>query len=418
MPFVQANLIDAKVDDMEAVEAWRQHLLQFGVWANKPVPLFPYPGSPDYTRLWGRPDEHAWERAHAHYLANHVDFSDVQDAHPRPLRRSRAARPMHAEHEGRRVLMTADAVGGVWDYALQLAEGLGARGVEVTLATMGPRPRDDQRAAARAIPSLRLVESEYRLEWADEPVGRRGAGGRVAAGSRGAGASPTSCTSMATRMAACRGAHQRWSSPTRACARGGRPCAAASASSEWDEYRRAVRDGLQAAARRRRAILGDAAGAVGALRRDGRHGGAERTRRCAVSRPDPRGRSILSAGRLWDEAKNVTALASIASRLPWRVMLAGERRDADRSAAPDPMLSVPRTPVRRARLRAWMARASIYAMPARYEPFGLSILEAALSGVRLVLGDIPSLREHLGRRGGVRRARRSRSPARGDPAAD
>jgi glycosyltransferase involved in cell wall biosynthesis len=41
-----------------------------------------------------------------------------------------------------------------------------------------------------------------------------------------------------------------------------------------------------------------------------------------------------------------------------------------------------------------MARASIYAMPARYEPFGLSILEAGLSGCALVLGDIPSLREH------------------------
>ena len=76
---------------------------------------------------------------------------------------------MHAEHEGRRVLMTADAVGGVWDYALQLAEGLGVRGAAVTLATMGPRPGDDQRAAARAIPSLRLLESEYRLEWADDP---------------------------------------------------------------------------------------------------------------------------------------------------------------------------------------------------------------------------------------------------------
>jgi glycogen(starch) synthase len=39
------------------------------------------------------------------------------------------------------------------------------------------------------------------------------------------------------------------------------------------------------------------------------------------------------------------------------------------------------------------ARASIYALPARYEPFGLSALEAALSGCALVLGDIPSLRE-------------------------
>ena len=45
-----------------------------------------------------------------------------------------------------------------------------------------------------------------------------------------------------------------------------------------------------------------------------------------------------------------------------------------------------------------MARASIYALPARYEPFGLSILEAALSGAALVLGDIPSLREVWGGR--------------------
>jgi glycosyltransferase involved in cell wall biosynthesis len=45
------------------------------------------------------------------------------------------------------------------------------------------------------------------------------------------------------------------------------------------------------------------------------------------------------------------------------------------------------------RLSDWYARAAIYAMPARYEPFGLSILEAALSGCALVLGDIESLRE-------------------------
>jgi glycosyltransferase involved in cell wall biosynthesis len=44
-------------------------------------------------------------------------------------------------------------------------------------------------------------------------------------------------------------------------------------------------------------------------------------------------------------------------------------------------------------LAVWYAEASIYALPARYEPFGLSVLEAALSGCALVLGDIPSLRE-------------------------
>jgi glycosyltransferase involved in cell wall biosynthesis len=40
-----------------------------------------------------------------------------------------------------------------------------------------------------------------------------------------------------------------------------------------------------------------------------------------------------------------------------------------------------------------MSTAPVYALPALYEPFGLSVLEAALSGCALVLGDIPSLRE-------------------------
>jgi glycosyltransferase involved in cell wall biosynthesis len=44
-------------------------------------------------------------------------------------------------------------------------------------------------------------------------------------------------------------------------------------------------------------------------------------------------------------------------------------------------------------LANWYARADIYCLPATYEPFGLSALEAALSGCALVLGDIPSLRE-------------------------
>jgi anaerobic magnesium-protoporphyrin IX monomethyl ester cyclase len=85
VPFVQANLIDAQVDDPELVEAWRSRLSHHGVWANKPVPLFPYPGSPDYGKLWGVPDDMAWERALAYYLERHEQFSDIQDARPRPL---------------------------------------------------------------------------------------------------------------------------------------------------------------------------------------------------------------------------------------------------------------------------------------------------------------------------------------------
>jgi B12-binding domain/radical SAM domain protein of rhizo-twelve system len=85
VPFVQANLIDADVDDPDAVEAWRNGLQRHGVWANKPVPLFPYPGSPDYTKRWGAPDDDAWERALTYYLQHHQQFSDIQNADPQSL---------------------------------------------------------------------------------------------------------------------------------------------------------------------------------------------------------------------------------------------------------------------------------------------------------------------------------------------
>jgi anaerobic magnesium-protoporphyrin IX monomethyl ester cyclase len=85
VPFVQANLIEMEQDDLDQVEHWRAHLHEHGVWANKPVPLYPYPGSPDYTKRWGQPDDHAWERAHEYYLSLYSEFSDIQESRPRPL---------------------------------------------------------------------------------------------------------------------------------------------------------------------------------------------------------------------------------------------------------------------------------------------------------------------------------------------
>jgi anaerobic magnesium-protoporphyrin IX monomethyl ester cyclase len=85
VPFVQANLLDGGTDDPAAVLAFRARLLAHGVWANEPVPLFPYPGSPEYTRRWGAPDDRAWERALAHYLGRFDHLSDLQDGCPLPL---------------------------------------------------------------------------------------------------------------------------------------------------------------------------------------------------------------------------------------------------------------------------------------------------------------------------------------------
>ena len=101
---------------------------------------------------------------------------------------------------------------------------------------------------------------------------------------------------------------------------------------------------------------------------------------------------ILAVGRLWDEAKNIVMLDKVAPSLSWPIYVAGEERHPVRgrvhyqSVKPLGRLSPPT-------LASWLSQAAIYALPARYEPFGLSVLEAGLAGCALVLGDIPSLRE-------------------------
>ena len=85
VPFVQANLLEVADDDPALVATWRDGLRASGVWANDPVPLYPYPSSPDYRRLFGAPDDQAWERAHEHYLGQFTRFSDIQDERPLPL---------------------------------------------------------------------------------------------------------------------------------------------------------------------------------------------------------------------------------------------------------------------------------------------------------------------------------------------
>ena len=55
------------------------------------------------------------------------------------------------------VLMTTDAVGGVWTYTLDLAVGLAEDGVDVVLVVMGPPPTAGQRAQLAATPVVEAV---------------------------------------------------------------------------------------------------------------------------------------------------------------------------------------------------------------------------------------------------------------------
>ena len=95
--------------------------------------------------------------------------------------------------------------------------------------------------------------------------------------------------------------------------------------------------------------------------------------------------AFTAAARFSDEAKNLELLERAADLFDWPLTVAGatgENRNITYLGWLD-----------RPEVLAWMARAGIYAAPARYEPFGLSILEAARHGCALVVGDVPSLRE-------------------------
>jgi glycosyltransferase involved in cell wall biosynthesis len=120
------------------------------------------------------------------------------------------------------------------------------------------------------------------------------------------------------------------------------------------------------------------------------NGRADLRRPLRLDRKEP---LVFGAGRLWDEAKNLQTLCLAASSLSWPVVVAGNHRSPDGySAATGYVRHV--GCLDRVTMDDWLARASIYALPARYEPFGLSVLEAAAAGCALVLGDIASLREN------------------------
>ncbi|HEU4754467.1 MAG TPA: glycosyltransferase family 4 protein, partial [Armatimonadota bacterium] len=163
----------------------------------------------------------------------------------------------------------------------------------------------------------------------------------------------------------------------------------------WARYRQAVAAGLRAGrlvVTPTRAMLECLSQHYGPLPA---HRVIPNGRDAALFPPREKQPLIFSAGRLWDEAKNLGVLEAVAGDLPWPVYVAGEQRHPDGGRAGS---SAARALGRLEpeAMAEWLGRAAIYAAPARYEPFGLGVLEAAYAGCALVLGDIPSLREVWG----------------------
>jgi glycosyltransferase involved in cell wall biosynthesis len=291
--------------------------------------------------------------------------------------------------------MTTDTVGGVWRYALSLCREVCRQGHKVVLATMGALPTDAQRAAAGAIPRLMLVTSGYRLEWmrrADSDIAESGDWLLRLADRHDAdlvhvnGYAHAALPFGRPVLAVAHSDVVSWHHRVRC-----RPPA-----SEWDAYRLRVQRGLQAASAivvPTRAVADDLVRGFGfpARRCTVIDNGVDLDLYCAGEKEPV----ILCAGRIWDEGKNIALLARIAGRVSWPIAAAGDRSGPD-GGSYDPENLILLGSLDGPAMAERLASAAIFAAPARYEPFGLAIAEAAASGCALVLGDIPSLREVWG----------------------
>ena len=59
--------------------------------------------------------------------------------------------------------MTADTIGGVWQYAVDLARGLGEYGVDVTLATLGYGDFLPRSELARGVATFEVIVGQLYL---------------------------------------------------------------------------------------------------------------------------------------------------------------------------------------------------------------------------------------------------------------
>jgi glycogen synthase len=291
-----------------------------------------------------------------------------------------------------RILMTADCVGGVWNYSLDLAEALAHFGVQVGVATMGPRPSQNQRAQAARISNLELFESDYKLEWMDSPWADVDAAGIWLL---------DLARDFLPDLVHLNGythAGLPWNAPVvvvaHSCVRSWwKAVKSESIPPGFAEYTRRVSAALCHAD----LLIAPTNAMLNAIDQNYEPSvprkvipnGCFRSNYFPLTKMD----FILTAGRLWDEAKGLPLLERIAPKLKWPIYAAGENRHP--SGSQTLLRNIHALGhLENDKLAGYLGAASIYAAPALYEPFGLTVLEAALSGCALVLSAISSFQEN------------------------
>ena len=290
----------------------------------------------------------------------------------------------------RRVLMTIDAVGGVWRYAMDLAKAMSeTHGIETVFMGFGPQPSPEKASAALNIGKLVWLDAP--LDWtAPDEAALATVPDSIAAlalqekvdlihlnlPSQAAGlkvAFPIVAVShscVATWFAGVRG-HDL--------------------PSDWHWHYLLNRKGFDRAdaviapSRSHAAMLGKAYGRIGRLHIVHNGSGFE-------SRETNKESFVFAAGRWWDDGKNGAVLDRAATKVDWPFVVAGSNAGPTGQYLAFDNLSHLGELSHRDTMDL-MTRAAIVVSPSVYEPFGLAPLEAARAGAALVLADIPTYRE-------------------------
>jgi glycogen synthase len=295
------------------------------------------------------------------------------------------------ENINRTVLMTADTVGGVWTYCMDLIRSMADSNAYFHLVTAGAPLSCSQKEEISALSNVTVHETDSKLEWMQNPwhdidlLGRSLVELERKIKPDLVHLNSYSHASLPFRAPVIVGAHSdvfSWWFSVHKCLPG----------NEWKEYFTRVKDGLRHAdvvVTPSRSMLSTLSAIYGTPR-DGRviYNG----RSTSLLKPGEKKPLVMCAGRFWDEGKNLAVLMKAAPLINTTVIIAGDT--GSKSGAeflPDNLVF--RGRLDNNEMAISLAQTLVYVAPAKYEPFGLAILEAAICGCALLLGNIPSLKE-------------------------
>jgi glycogen synthase len=303
------------------------------------------------------------------------------------------------------VLVTADTLSGVWTYARELVTGLVSRGIRVTLVSMGEIPLPEETAWMEKLHGLEYIPTAFRLDWMQEGEGDlKDSSAYLTALVREVKPDLLHLNhlgygSLAVETPRLVVAHGDWISWWRAV-HGADP-----KETRWlNWYRGIVRQGILKA----NAVVAPSGWMLNTVEET-----YAQARRSTViyNGRNPiffnpyvsKDESVLAVGRMWDAGKQVSLLTQHEHPLP--VCIVGSEMTAPPPKVPiraDVKLSLDKIcvsfkgPQTEAQMRVLYSKASIYAATSRYEPFGMTALEAALSRCAIVANDIPLFHEVWG----------------------